>query len=195
MSSLIPKELHKYGLLKFLTYQCLLIQFVNSLLHVGACFMQFLEKPRDLFFSTLAYPVGSIVVYSFWAVWHLMGRELIFPAALSQYYPDWLNHVTHTIIAPMNILLALVVHHKYSKNGSALTVLYLACYTGFLLYVKKESGIFVYRYLETMSQPELVLYFGSTGVFAYLMYKSGQLLTSLVHSKATQRPVLKEKRK
>lgn len=124
-----------------------------------------------------------------------MGRDFIFPAALSQYYPDWLNHVTHTLIAPLNIILALQIHHKYVKNGAALTVLYLACYTGFLLYVKQQSGTFVYRYLETMGQIELTVYFLSTGLFAYLMYKSGQFFTSLAFSKPTQRPNLKEKRK
>lgn len=192
---LIPPVLHKYGLFKFLTNQCLLMQFINSLLHVGAHFFAFLRRPRDLFFTCLAYPVGSIVVYSFWAVWHLMGREMIFPREVSEWYPDWLNHVAHTIPAAVNILLALSIHHRYSKNGVALTLAYLLCYLTFLLHMKQESGVFIYKYLDAMNQTQFMIYVASTAVFIYLMYKSGQLLTSLAHAKPTQRPTLKEKRK
>lgn len=192
MQKLMPEPLRAYGQLKFLTYQCLLIQVLNSFLHVAAHFIRALEKPRDFVFTTLAYPVGSIVVYSFWAVWHLMGRQFIFPVELSQYYPDWLNHATHTIIAPLNIVLLLTIHHKYPRNGAWYTTIYFALYTIWLHFIKFQSGHFVYRYLEAMDDMTRVVYFLLTGIFAYLAYKSGQYLTGSVHGKASQRPVLKK---
>lgn len=147
-----------------------------------AHFISPLRKPRDLVFTCLAYPIGSVVVYSFWGVWHTMGRELIFPAALSQYYPDWLNHATHTLIVPFNIILSIIMYHKYSRNGVLLTLAHSGLYAGFLYYFKNKTGYFVYKYLDTMGEAERLVYFAATGVFAYVMYKSGQFLTSLFHS-------------
>lgn len=182
--TIVPKELRILGHFKFLTFQCLLIQLLNAILHVGAHFMSFLKKPRDFVFTSLAYPIGSIVVYSFWVVWHLLGRELIFPAALEEFYPSWLNHVTHTIIAPLNILMAILICHKYTT--SLWTVLYLVFYTILLHYIKFKTGMFVYRYLEEMDEVARIVYFAGSGVLAYLIYKSGQLLTNVVHGKAAQ---------
>lgn len=196
MQQLLPAPLRPYGNLKFLTYQCLCIQLLNAILHVGAHFSRSLEKPRDLVFSTLAYPIGSIVVYTFWLVWHVMGRELIFPTELSQYYPDWLNHATHTIIAPLNLLMAVLVNHKYNRSGVILTIAFFAFYTGFLHVIKLRTGLFVYKYLETFSELQRLIYFAGTGFIAYTMYKSGQLLTNLVHKKsAAQEKPLKAKSK
>lgn len=176
----------KYGHLKFLTYQCLLFQFVNSVLHIGAFIApRVLTKPRDLFFTCLAYPVGSIVVYTFWAVWHLVGREFIFPVVLSQFYPDWLNHVTHTIIAPLNLLLLMMVKYQYSKRGSMLTLLYFMLYVGLLHFIKFETGLFVYKYLEEMNDMQRVIYFAATAAGALMFYKSGQVLSGLFHKQAT----------
>lgn len=181
MHELMPAPLRIFGHLKFLTYQCLLIQVLNAFLHVAACFSRAFVKPRDYIFSTLAYPVGSVVVYTFWAVWHLMGRELIFPVALSQYYPDWLNHTTHTIIVPLNMILAIVVNHKYSKGAASLTLLYFGCYVLFLNYIKAKTGYSVYMYLDAMDSVQLIIYYLGTGLFAYIMYKTGQYITNYVH--------------
>lgn len=192
MNNIVPQSLHKYGQLKFLTYQCLLIQLLNALLHVGAHFVDSLRKPRDFVFGVLAYPTASIVCYTFWAVWHLVGREYIMPAEMDQFYPPLLNHSTHSIIAPVNIIYLLLVNHKYFKSGTFFNLLYYASYVTLLLYIKNESGLFVYKYLETMNNIERVVYFSCTGLMGYLMYKSGQLLTSVVHKQASQRPPLKK---
>lgn len=190
--NLTPAPARKYGNLKFLTYQCLLIQLLNSILHVGAHFIKSLRAPRDLIFGAAAYPIGSIVVYTFWAVWHLMGREFIFPVAMDPYYPVWLNHVTHTIIAPLNIIMALLVQHKYSKFGAILNVCYVAFYVSLLYYIKSETGVFVYKYLDTMNDVERFIYFSITTFSAYLMYKSGQYLSYLAHRQPSQRPSIKK---
>jgi hypothetical protein len=168
--------LQVYGLLKFLTIQCLIIQLVNSALHVLAHFSRPLKGARDLVFTTLALPVGSIVVYTFWLVWFGMGRESIFPAKLDESYPPWLNHATHTIIAPINILLAVTVSHRHTKHGVLVTLIYLLCYTIFLHVIKAQTGLFVYGYLNELNDAQRLFYFACSAVFAYLMYKSGEFL-------------------
>lgn len=189
-----PSKLRVFGQLKYLTFQCLLIQLLNAILHVLGHFSSSLRKPRDLVFTTLAYPVGSIVVYSFWAVWFLMGREVIFPIVLSQYFADWMNHVMHTIIAPINIMSAVLVNHKYTRNGFMITLVFFITYLSLLFYIRNYAGQFVYKYLDTLADGELVVYFAFTALMAYMLYKSGQLITSLFHKPASQRPEVKSKK-
>lgn len=184
--------MHILGSWKFLTYQCLLIQLVNAILHIGAFFVSALQKPRDLWFTCLAYPIGSLVVYTFWAVWHLLGREFIFPKELSDFYHDWLNHATHTIIVPINILLVIFVGHKYSRYGGSILLIYWAAYVGLLHYVKREAGAFPYGYLNNMNDMERIIYFCSTAIFTFLLYESGQLLVNLIHSKPQPMPAIKK---
>uniref|UniRef100_A0A6G1SLJ7 Androgen-induced gene 1 protein n=1 Tax=Aceria tosichella TaxID=561515 RepID=A0A6G1SLJ7_9ACAR len=197
---MIPKQLQVYGIFKFLTIQCLIIQLVSAILHVLAHFIRPLRGLRDLVFTALAFPVGSIVVYTFWLVWHTMGRESIFPAKLDAFYPVWLNHATHSIIAPINILLALTINHRYYKNAVLVTLIYMLSYTIFLHVIKAQTGLFVYGYLNEINDTQRLVYFAATGLFVYLMYKFGQLLRYIAHgsggssrSQQTSTPTKKSK--
>lgn len=187
MKTIVPPQLNVYGQLKFLTYQCLLIQILSTILHILAHFIKPLRPLRDLIFTTLAYPVGSIVVYTFWAVWFALGRELILPAKMDQFYPPWLNHSTHTIIAPINIIMSLLINHKYIKFGLLITLVYSGLYTAFLHLIKAQTGLFVYGYLNEFNETQRMVYFALTGVFAYMMYKSGHLLTCTFHGAAEKK--------
>lgn len=158
-----------------------MIQLANALLHVLAHFIKSLRGPRDLVFSTLAFPIGSIVVYTFWLVWFVAGREAILPAKLDPFYPLWLNHSSHTVIVPINMIMAYLVHHKYSRKGVLLTLGYTSLYVAFLHVIKVQTGLFVYGYLNDMNDYQRLIYFACSAVFAYLMYKSGQLLTRAFH--------------
>lgn len=192
---MVPDSVKAYGPPRFLTYQCLIVQLLSSFLHVGAHFSRSLEKPRDYLFTCLAFPLGSLVVTTFWAVWHLLGRELIFPLALSQFYPDWLNHSTHSIILPINLLLILLVNHKYNSKGGLFTIVYFAGYTVLIHIIKADTGHWVYKYLEVMNEVERAIYFCATGLAVYLLFKVGQLLNKFVHKKPSQRPPLKKKQR
>uniref|UniRef100_A0A6G1S7R2 Androgen-induced gene 1 protein n=1 Tax=Aceria tosichella TaxID=561515 RepID=A0A6G1S7R2_9ACAR len=178
--------LNEYGVFRFLTNQCALIQLVNALLHVLAHFIKPLRGPRDLVFSTLAFPVGAIVVFTFWLVCYGMGREAIFPAVLDNFYPAWLNHATHTVIVPINLLLALLVNHKYYKYGTVVTTVYLSAYIVFLHVVKAKTGLFIYRYLNDMDDIKLVLNYVFSAMITYLMYELGSLVTRLVYGRGQQ---------
>ena len=181
MKKVLPPQLNVYGQFKFLTYQCLLIQTFSTALHVLAHFIKPLRRFRDLFFTALAFPIGSIVVYTFWIIWFMLGREQIFPAKLDPFYPPWLNHITHTIIAPINIFSAILMYHKYTRRAFIITITYLGLYVVLLHVIKAQTGLFVYGYLNSFDNTQRMIYFAGTGVFTYVSYKSGQLLTSLVH--------------
>lgn len=175
-----------YGSLKYLTYHCLLFQFANCLLHVAAFIApRVFEKPRDIVFTCFAYPLSIIVVSTFWSVWHLVGREYIFPVAISEYYPTWLNHVTHTVIGPLNLLMAILVKHSYSKRGQIYSMLYYIFYISLLHYIKMDTGKFVYQYLDKMSNIVRPFYFMLTAIIVILFYESGKLLTEKFHKQTS----------
>lgn len=182
-----------YGKWRFLTYNCLVMQFVAYSLCVASHYVPRLRKPRDYFFTTFAFPVGLIVVTSFWAVFHIAGREYIFPAALEEFYPPWLNHITHTVIAPINLLELVVVKHQYSTDRKSIVPLigYLASYTSFLLYIKFKTDRFVYPFLNEMSAVPVGAFFIATGVFALFCYKSGKFIHELIHGSSKCKSVSK----
>ena len=112
-----------------------------------------------------------------------MGREYIFPAKLDPLIPSWLNHSIHTMIVPVNLITVAVTNHKYYNNGVLMTIGVTTLYTVVLQYIKRESGLYVYPYLETFDEKGKLIYFSGQAIFAYLMYKSGQLLTYAIHTK------------
>lgn len=124
-----------------------------------------------------------LVVSTFWLIWFVAGREYIFPAALEQFYPSWLNHVTHTIIAPINLTELLMVRHHYSSDRKALIPLisYIASYTSFLLYIRFQTGRFVYPFLNQLDAVPVGAFITSMAVFTIIFYKSGKLLHDFAH--------------
>lgn len=188
-----PKELEAYGVFRFLTNQCAFIQMVSALLHVLAHFIKPLRGLRDLFFTGAAVPVGSVVVYTFWLIWFTMGRETIFPSKLDAFYPLWLNHANHTLIVPINLLLALVINHKHTKLGEILTLTYMLGYTIFLHVVKAQTGMFIYNYIDQLDSTQRMFYFAGTGLFSYSMYKFGEFVSFLAHGSSKQTTTKKSK--
>lgn len=53
--------------------------------------IKFVTAFRDLLFTTLAFPISTFVFLSFWILF-LYDRELVYPKALDNIFPVWLNH-------------------------------------------------------------------------------------------------------
>ena len=172
-----------FSLWRFLTYNCLVMQFAAYALCFTSHFVPKLRRPRDYFFTTLAFPTGMIVVGGFWAIWFVAGRKYIFPASLEAFYPPWLNHVTHTIIAPINLVELLLVRKQYPSDRRGITTLvgYTASYTSFLLYIRLRTGRWVYPFLNKMDSIPIGAFIVGTLVFGVIIYKSGKLLHDFVH--------------
>ena len=172
-----------FGRLRFLTYNCLLMQFAAYALCSTAHFVPKLRKPKDYFFTTFAFPVGMLVVSSFWTIWFVAGREYIFPASLEAYYPPWLNHVTHSIIAPINLAELVFIRHQYSSDRKAIIPLvgYMLSYATFLLYIRLKTGRFVYPFLNAMDTVPAGAFIAGMAVATVFIYKSGKLVHNLIH--------------
>lgn len=172
-----------YGRWRFLTFNCLVMQFVAYSLSLTSHAVPRLRKPKDFFFTTFAFPVGMLVVTSFWSIWVTFGRESIFPQSLEAFYPPWLNHVTHTIIAPINLFELLTVKHEYSTDKRAIVPLtgYILSYSTFLLYIRYQTGRFVYPFLNEMNGVQVGAFMAGMAVFTVIVYKSGKILHNLAH--------------
>lgn len=187
MNKVIDPRLQPYGLWKFLTYHSLILQFVSACLHIVAPWYSKLKSFRDLIFTSLAYPVGSIVEYSFWVVWWTQGRNLIYPKSLEPYYPVWLNHTTHTIIIPISVAQAYLTLHFHKTRGYLLTFSYTLLYYAYVLYIRSRTGIFVYPFLNEMGTTSIILYSASILFCTAAVYETGFFMTRLFHMKKFRR--------
>lgn len=163
------------------------MQFASSLLHLTAFIWPKTKVTRDVVFTCLAYPIGSVVVYSFWTVWLTQGREMIFPKWLESIYPDWLNHTTHTILVPINIVQAYLTVHRYIRKGSLLPFCFLLFYCGLLAYIRWKCGVFVYPYMNQIGFIPIGIYFGTILFCVVALYESGFFLTGVFHMRRIRR--------
>lgn len=172
-----------FGKWRFLTYDCLIMQFAAYSLCLAAHYYPSLRRTRDYFFTSVAFPLGMTVVISFWSIWLIFGREDIFPQSIEQYYPPWLNHVTHTIIAPINLIQLISVRHNYNTDRRALIPLaaIAGSYTSFLLYIRFRTGRFVYNFLNKLDAFGVGFFLAGTAVFLCAMYKTGKIIHDYAH--------------
>ena len=107
----IPTQKSFGGQWKYLTFINLWIQLtyfiVSFLNNIFGSFSKDklsssgLQKVRDYYFATLAFPIGQFVGIIFWTLWHI-NRELVFPKAFDSIFPSYINHLMHTLVIPGN---------------------------------------------------------------------------------------------
>uniref|UniRef100_A0A6G1SP14 Androgen-induced gene 1 protein n=1 Tax=Aceria tosichella TaxID=561515 RepID=A0A6G1SP14_9ACAR len=178
-----------YGRWRFLTYNCLILQFVAFSLCLTAHFVPKLRRPRDFVFTSLAFPIGIVVVTTFWGVWMSLGRAFIFPIELEPYYPPWLNHITHTIIAPINLIELLAFRKQYSSDKKAIATLtgYTVAYTSYLMYIKWQTGRFVYPFLNHFTPVGVGVFIVGLTAMVIGLYKCGKYMHDAAHGNGVVR--------
>lgn len=186
---MLDPQLQTYGLFKFLTFNSLILQFLSSVLHIIAEIYPKSKLLRDVIFTAFAYPIGSHVVYTFWTIYWTQGRDMIYPVSFEKYYPGWLNHVTHTIIVPVNIGQAYLTFHRFIRRGAVLTISFMAIYCLFILYIRCRSGMFPYTFMNQMSFISIVVYFGCVFFCCIALYETGYIVTNVFHMKRIRRLV------
>lgn len=179
--------LQAFGLWKFLTYHSLLFQMASCVLHLASCVAPKYIMLRDIIFTSFAFPIGNLVVLTFWTVWWTQGREMIYPVSIENYYPPWLNHVTHTIILPLNIAQTYITCHRYLRKGSLVSCCYIGIYCIYSLYIRYVAGIFVYPFMNQMSAASVAIYMMSCLFCTVVLYEIGFFLTAILHLKKLRR--------
>jgi len=178
------------GRWKYMTFICMIIQtvyFGYSLLndvfgsnlspHLQQGHRSRLQKLRDVFFASVAFPLGVFVVLTFWGI-YAVDRELVFPKALDGVIPAWLNHVMHTTVLPFLLVEKLIVYHHYPSRskGIGLTVLLGLTYMLWVFWIAYYAGIWVYPVLQVLSWPGRLLFLGGLWIFMACIYIIGEKL-------------------
>ncbi|XP_045365556.1 androgen-dependent TFPI-regulating protein isoform X2 [Camelus bactrianus] len=119
------------GQWKYLTFLNLLLQAIfygvaclEDVLKIttGKKDIKFVTAFRDLLFTTLVFPISTFVFLSFWSLF-LYDRELVYPKALDDIFPVWLNHALHTFILPFSLVEVILRPHCYPLKKKGLTLL------------------------------------------------------------------------
>ncbi|KAH9415708.1 hypothetical protein DERP_000198 [Dermatophagoides pteronyssinus] len=167
----LSPERKLFGPLIYLTYWDLLLQtgFFFLLLINQLFDSRRLKNFIDLIFYALALPISWIVSSSFWILWAI-DRELVLPASMDPYYPPWLNHSTHTMIAILTIMELFVGKHKppQTRKGFFIFFTFVITYAIWSLYLRMAMGFWVYPFLDQMNSTFVTLFYISS-LFLYSM--------------------------
>merc|ERR1712012_17089 len=148
---LAPNRDKMGGVLKYLTFLNMVLQCGFFLIALIANFTgrrSTWAKTRDIIFASAAFPIGMFVGIVFWTLWAI-NRDLIFPVALDEYFPSWLNHLMHTTVIPLQVAIT-----------AALTLAYLV-WVNIIAYY---GGFWVYPVMKVLSPMQRALFMGICSV-------------------------------
>merc|ERR1739844_86518 len=120
---------------------------------------------------------------TFWGI-YMMDRELIYPAALDNIIPSWLNHVMHTWCGVLIFLEAILVQHQYPRNRVGISAMLLLgiAYMAWVLWIAHIADIWVYPFLKVMPHNAKAVFFAMCAIILVILYLLGKWLTNLVHA-------------
>ncbi|XP_047663428.1 androgen-induced gene 1 protein-like isoform X1 [Tachysurus fulvidraco] len=201
-----PGALTYGGRWKYLTFINLVIQtvffglcFVTDVLHMvllrESSLSSFLVTVQDFFFTVLAFPLGAFVFSSFWSIYSY-DRELVFPKALDEVIPTWLNHALHTVILPLLLVQMCLQRHKHPSRCKGIVTLafFVSLYLAWVLWVRQASGIWVYPIMAHLSPAGLVVFLSMASLCMAPIYLLGEKLTCVIWGPTEKEEEMKTQR-
>ncbi|XP_059166198.1 androgen-induced gene 1 protein-like [Physella acuta] len=152
---------------------------VSDLAELAALQHKCLRNWRDTFHSTIAFPVGTFVVLLFWGLYSI-DRELVYPKALDDIIPSWLNHLLHTTPLPFLITDKYLVYHVHPPRlkgmikASSIALIYIV----WILFIAFYDNIWVYPILKTLSVHGRAVFLIFCMVIFGLLYILGEKTSS-----------------
>lgn len=139
-----------------------------------------LRKLRDYVYATLALPLAFETSLMFWAM-TTIDRELVFPKALDEFFPRWLDFVLHTNVSIFILLDLLMVKHIYPRRSSAIRglTLFMLGYLIWLYVIFMNTGRWVYGIIAIFSAPQRIVFFAISGLVTLVLYMIGETLSKL----------------
>ncbi|XP_030170706.1 androgen-dependent TFPI-regulating protein isoform X3 [Lynx canadensis] len=121
--------------------------------------------------------LNLFVFLSFWILF-LYDRELVYPKALDDIFPEWLNHAMHTSILPFSLVEVILRPHCYPLKKKGLTLLAVAslAYISRVLWIYSETGTWVYPLFARLSPVGLTAFFSLSYIFTACIYLLGEKL-------------------
>ncbi|XP_006891693.1 PREDICTED: androgen-dependent TFPI-regulating protein [Elephantulus edwardii] len=141
----------------------------------------FLTAFRDLLFITLAFPLSTLVFGFFWTI-YLYDRELIYPKAVDDIFPEWLNHAMHTSILPL-VLAEFFIRPHYSplkKKGVSIILGVGVAYSARILWIYHETGTWVYPVFAQLSPLGIAVFFSLSYMCGCIVALLGEKFNHLI---------------
>ncbi|XP_037085585.1 androgen-induced gene 1 protein-like [Pollicipes pollicipes] len=140
-----------------------------------------LQRVRDVFFTSIAFPIGLLVSVMFWGLF-VVDRELVFPAILDPHYPWLLNHGVHTMPLVLGVLELMTERHNYAANRLSISLLctFLASYLGWTLYLALAENLWVYGIMRVLGWPLRIAFIAANLTVTVLLFFLGKRLDALV---------------
>ncbi|KAL0274628.1 UNVERIFIED_CONTAM: hypothetical protein PYX00_002717 [Menopon gallinae] len=179
------------GKLKFLTnwdaiIQCIYfsISFANDIVGTNEFYAK--QKPlirtiKDNLFCCIAFPLATFVSLTFWGL-YAIDRELVFPAAMDEYFPTWLNHVVHTNVLIFSVVEFVTTFREYPprKHGLPALTLFMLVYLIWVFIIYLRSGSWVYPVMQVLNWPARIMFFLSMLFFILGIYISQEILNDKI---------------
>lgn len=172
-----------------MTYQNLYFECITCVLHLLVIVMPSWRKLRDLMFTGLTIPIGTIVCFEFWSIWHFVSPMMIMPKQIQAFSPPWSHHLQHTLPLLTNYSLLLLDNHGWPKNVHLIWFIYGICYSTMFYYCRWVSGSFIYPYMNLLSIPMQVVVVLKHLMFLYLVSTISKKLNDYVHNAIVSEPV------
>lgn len=134
--------------------------------------------------ACLAFPVSMFVGLTFWGIF-FVDRELVFPKALDEFFPNWLNHAMHTNIMVFILIELFMFCRKYPTRKLGLTVLlvFKLIYLIWIHIIYSYSGMWVYPILQVLNWPLRIVFFILLMSLDVVLYVAGEKLNTVFWSK------------
>lgn len=138
----------------------------------------------DYMYSAIVFPLSMMVVTAFWGLF-LVDRELVMPKAIDPYFPSWLNHSVHSMIAVYSILEMFITYRPLPSLGKSISGLSLlnGLYIIWIHIVYSESGLWVYPILSKLALPYRIAFLLSNFVACVALLFVGRYVSSFVWKK------------
>merc|ERR1719312_862930 len=143
-----------------------------------------ISKVRDFLFSSAAFPLGIFVSVAFWGL-YAIDRELIFPERLDGHFPDWLNHLMHTTVLPLQLAELLLARHNFPprRQGGGMMALLTLSYLVWVHVIHHLGGFWVYPVLGVLSPVARIIFMAFCCLLGFFLYILGEKMNNFVWGK------------
>lgn len=140
-----------------------------------------IRKLRNYVFATWALPLAFETTLMYWAMTSI-DRELVFPKALDEFFPRWLDLILHTNISIFILLELVLVKHVYPKRSRAIRglILFLLGYLIWVYVVFMNTGKWVYGIIGIFTAPQRIAFFAVCGLVTLVLYLVGETLNKML---------------
>ncbi|XP_022710378.1 androgen-dependent TFPI-regulating protein-like [Varroa jacobsoni] len=154
-----------------------------------------LIRLRDFLFCSICLPSCIFVSTVFWGL-YAIDRELIFPKRVEKYYPNWVNHCSHSLIVVTALVESLLSPHYQPSRGASFKALltWFTTYLLWVLYLGLIHDVWVYPVMQVLSPVGLTAFFIGCFIIVLALHLAVTSIIGLCSSRAayTERTTQRE---